>query len=540
MIRLVSFAGLGVAVGGLLLILNGQGSVGNPLLVIGLVTAIWMGTNRLVARAGSGKKRVSPALLENAILSGRIGHARVDDIKQTGLFINEQPNCRLELTVQPLTGPAFRTVLIGIITLVDLPRFEAGSLHPVIILAQDGPEIALVGDLETREALLQRVSHLNVPPASSAGEIRKPTRRKLSDDGTPKYSLLGYGLARTVLNWVVALVMFAAGVMAPLLFFPRTLDHLMHAIPQGQLKLDSWDGYYLKTQMAELQAQIGHDVVSEVTIWSGRVMVDVLVDPSASLHSPVHEWVMEGTSITNKGRVSSIIDAPFALSDVNWESISDLLDQAIAQADLEHLETRSITISRFSEDPVADLRIRIYLSGKFGTAQFMAKPDGSTLTAYGGDLPEVADGFAFRPGYLGPIMAQFLAELGHDQIVDLSISNSRISIDAISAPGSSEAHSWVIVGATIYRSGTVSSFPNEVHETFSAGQVNWDAIAYLVEQAHAASGIPVGTAKAVWVYFDHDTVFSDGTLTLRITITDTAGYTTFYANPDGSGFRTER
>lgn len=61
------------------------------------------------------------------VSAGRVALVRIDGIRTTGMFINDQPVCELEVTVQPRQGQAFRTRMSRRITYVEIPHISPVS-----------------------------------------------------------------------------------------------------------------------------------------------------------------------------------------------------------------------------------------------------------------------------------------------------------------------------------------------------------------------------------------------------------------------------
>ncbi|WP_250504964.1 hypothetical protein [Bowdeniella massiliensis] len=79
----------------------------------------------------------SQTLIRNAVAAGRVALIRIDGIRTTGMFINDQP----------------------------------GELLPGVVLTHDGPEAAFVTDPVLYGEVEARVAGLTVPPAATAGEV---------------------------------------------------------------------------------------------------------------------------------------------------------------------------------------------------------------------------------------------------------------------------------------------------------------------------------------------------------------------------------
>lgn len=139
--------------------------------------------------------------------------ARVESIRRTGLELNDQPQCDLELVVSPKpgTGRPYATTTRAILDVVTLATFQPGS---VIVVARPDPA-------------LPDVSLVPYPPADMAVAARAEARREPGEGSIPSRdrvpvqqstTLPATGFpAPTAGSLLLGLVLAAAGGVAVLL-----------------------------------------------------------------------------------------------------------------------------------------------------------------------------------------------------------------------------------------------------------------------------------------------------------------------------------
>jgi hypothetical protein len=69
--------------------------------------------------------------------SGRVGTATVTAVRQTGTFINNNPECELDLQVSVDGGEAYAVTHRQVLAMVALPGFQPGASVPVRVDPND-------------------------------------------------------------------------------------------------------------------------------------------------------------------------------------------------------------------------------------------------------------------------------------------------------------------------------------------------------------------------------------------------------------------
>ncbi len=122
-LRLITSAALDSLLGGAIIALVGPPGDGGLVIGVSLTVAILGVVLTGVASSMRGSVAASSEAIQQARDARRLGVARIDALRQTGTQINDQPLCDIDVTVRPLTGPAYATTIRTIVTLTDLPRF---------------------------------------------------------------------------------------------------------------------------------------------------------------------------------------------------------------------------------------------------------------------------------------------------------------------------------------------------------------------------------------------------------------------------------
>jgi hypothetical protein len=74
---------------------------------------------------------------------GTPAKAVIQQVWQTGAYINNNPQIGMQLEVQPTNGAPYVTQLNAVIPLVNIPQFQPGAVVPVKIHPQDPSKVAL-------------------------------------------------------------------------------------------------------------------------------------------------------------------------------------------------------------------------------------------------------------------------------------------------------------------------------------------------------------------------------------------------------------
>jgi hypothetical protein len=125
------------------------------------ITEILAGTSILVVLAICGGTLLSLALTigitvfalrfirktvgqnRGVLQDGIPAQARIVNVRQTGVMLNNQPQIAFDLEVQPPGGTPYPVQAKAIIPLINIPQFQPGAEIPVKIHPTDPTQIAL-------------------------------------------------------------------------------------------------------------------------------------------------------------------------------------------------------------------------------------------------------------------------------------------------------------------------------------------------------------------------------------------------------------
>lgn len=345
MLRLLAFAALGAAIGGLVVSLLGNPDPG--MLVFGIAIGVCIAATT-VSRLGGGLAAAlpSPAAVQEARDARRLGRARIDAVRQTGTFVNEQPVCDIDVTVVSLTGDAWATTIRRLVPLTELPAYQAGLERDVAILLEGGPEIAFAdGELSPAE-----IARLVVPPRSEVDVRPIPPGTRI-DKGRRRGPLIGIGRPGRPLRLAVfTLVAVLAGVVV-VLPFREAVGLTLDAWSDGRWSVDMRHPDALKTAEGALQDAIGHDRVVSITVIPDAVIVDAPIRVGAV---ETDEWTYRGGVVSHDGAAHSqpeLAEEQFSWSDVALDRLWPAMEQASAQSGLP-TDGASARIERATDDDV--------------------------------------------------------------------------------------------------------------------------------------------------------------------------------------------
>lgn len=361
------------------------GPPGAGWLIIGIAlpVAIASGVFVLVGRSVAGGVTASTEAVTAARDAGRFGMARIDALRQTGTQINDQPLCDIDLTVRPLTGPAYATTLRSIVPLTEIPTFQPGTLREVVLLLDGGPEVAFVdGEISPTKR-----AGLVVPDRSAVPVAAMPRYTRISN-GRRRGPLLGAGRAGRPLRVLAYLAVAVLAGTAVTLPHQEALGQTISALQDGRLHPDLRDADTLAQAEAALEREIGHDQVVSIVVLPDLVIVDAPIEPGSTR---IDQWMYRAGQVSHSGAAPTQPDSPaetFSWSDVSPSSIRPTLDEA---SDMSGLPVDDATVSfRRASDgdihsetfgaPVGPVEMRFGLDDDYDSAFFRAGADGSGLT----------------------------------------------------------------------------------------------------------------------------------------------------------------
>ena len=75
--------------------------------------------------------------------SGISAQATIQNVWQTGTYVNNSPQVGMQLEVRPPTGVPYVAQVNAIIPLINIPQFQPGAVVPVKIHPTDPSKVAL-------------------------------------------------------------------------------------------------------------------------------------------------------------------------------------------------------------------------------------------------------------------------------------------------------------------------------------------------------------------------------------------------------------
>ena len=283
------------------------------------------------------------AEIRDAQRNGRSRAALILERRQTGWYVNEQPQLEFTLLVDNHDGWPFVTTAKKIVSLLALHETEPGTL--ITVLHPD-PEYGDVHIVE--EPTPKPLRNLSPDAARTAQEL--PSR----DGRKARGSTLG-----VVATSLVALVI--GGTVAPFLAEPKTLEYLrfitegrtedMHLLNHEVL----FEPEVLSAGLDLLVREIGHDEVHSVTISPTRMRVDA---PTAAGATTVDTFTIQDTQIIDQepSRFEAVAmdseqwqEESFRLSEVDWDGVLAAVPHAqelVLARGFVDPELRSISVDR--------------------------------------------------------------------------------------------------------------------------------------------------------------------------------------------------
>ncbi len=108
---------------------------GSIVLTIALTIGITIFARRLI------NKTVGPN--RGVLQNGMPAQAKIVNVRQTGVMLNNQPQILFDLEVQPPGGAPYRTQTKAVIPMVNIPQFQPGVEVPVKIHPSDPTQVVM-------------------------------------------------------------------------------------------------------------------------------------------------------------------------------------------------------------------------------------------------------------------------------------------------------------------------------------------------------------------------------------------------------------
>jgi hypothetical protein len=382
-LRLFAFIAGGVLAGAILVSIIAPEDAEGGLIGIAATGLIigFVGTS--LGRGTRGMLAPSQEAVQTARDARRLGLARVDALRQTGTQINDQPVCEIDVTVRPLGGEPFATTITKVVPIVEIPAFQAGSEHEVLILLDGGPETMFLsgGDLSPSERRVLTV------PSRDAVPVRLVAPHTRIVRGRRRGPLIGIG--RRSRPWRIAAFLLAGIIAATVVVLPyrEAVAQTIASIGDGRLRPDARRPEVVRDALAAITTEIGHEQVVSIGVYEDFVIVDA---PLRVGDTRTDEWMYRSGRVSHRGAASSQPDSAaeqFSISEVSVERIWPLLQRA-SQTTGTTIGDANVRIARTSDgdvdsptfgQPTGAPEISFGIGDDYGDTWFVAAADGSGL-----------------------------------------------------------------------------------------------------------------------------------------------------------------
>lgn len=382
MIRLLFFVGAGMTLGSVVVFVVGPPGAGEATFSIGMILAVLTGILMVIAKSTRGMAAASTKDLDAARSDGRMALARIDAVTQTGTLINDQPVCDLDLSVQPLDGPAYRARVRKLVRLVDIPLFQPGRLCAVAVLSVDGAEVALVDDDISQPPYVG----MTVPPAVELGQLRLPEPGARTIDGRRRGPLIGIGPKGRRLRLVLFAVVLLVSAALTTLPYSTAVAQSIAAMAQGRVTADLRQPEVTAEAVASLTAAIGHDEVVSILVSEDFILVDAPVSPGST---DTDRWEYRRGEVTRDGPAPSQPDSAveqFSLGEVSWPKLWAAMQTAADAEGIDSLSGVALRLERKidgdTDSPTfaqhaGPVRASFWFDGDYRSVYYDVAPDGT-------------------------------------------------------------------------------------------------------------------------------------------------------------------
>ncbi|GAA1415381.1 hypothetical protein AUR04nite_20850 [Glutamicibacter uratoxydans] len=385
MLRMLFFAGLGVVLAGFGLSYLGVEEGLGWGLGLGMSISIFSGTLIIIGKAMKAGALVPTEALQQARAEGRIGHAIVQSLSQTGTKINDEPVCNVVVAVQPPQGMPFLGQVKMIVPLTLLPRYQPGELHEVAFFGPDSTHVYFT------EKPAVNPPH-TIPVAATASNPVQLTPAKVNNQGKLYSPILGSGkrgLPLRMLAYVLALLVGAGALLLP---YQDRVAAGYTAITEHRLTADLRTEGQMKFVIDEFQRRAGHRSAVELSISKDRVNAAL---PIAEGKQETNDWSYSKAYAEDKGPAMIQPKSEreqFSMDEVNWDSIWPALQKGSQQAEIPVSEDAIVLVDRSTISDVhspdfiqayGPVQIRFTLEDDYHQAFFVMDANGKNLKMTG-------------------------------------------------------------------------------------------------------------------------------------------------------------
>ena len=430
-----------------------------PLMILGLFL-----------KSGAKKQQI----YQDAKANGRIKAALILDRRQTGTFVNEQPQVQFTLLVDRSGRRPFVTTARAIVSLLDMHQIVPGQL---IAVAHPDPDFSNVHPL-TGETPPTPSQTLTPEAASSAAEL--PAQKT---GASPSF----------VTALVAAFLISAIG--APFLVTPNPLPYVQYLLGGKQGSVSRLDHAFLfeadelEKSLEAMTAELGQDKVAAVQIFESSLDAEVQEAPDSLKIDSVtvrdHEIIeREPYGELEPEMLEEYAGGPFNVFDVNWRAVLDRVPEAAKLAEAQGLnapELHAIS-AQPGDSSLAPIEVHLGFRDDHGYSQLYLTPDGEiAANEKFALLPEAERAAYFYDAENFRAAAQeMLDTVGAEEILEITNFGDRLYLDAF-IPAESGVGTGQSVSMT-YREGRLAdveapeSTKASADERFSLDDLDWVSV----------------------------------------------------------------
>ena len=529
MIRVLSFFALGAAVALGLITSLGVSDLQGWSTGFGIAAAVLFVASLMLGKAQQAKEHYVG--IQRARTAGRVRAALVLHRRETGTYLNEQPEVEFTLLVDRHEGPPFRSQTRQVISILDAHETARGSL---VAVAHPDPEFGNVYLVD--DPVPHSTQFLSAEAAHNAPEL--PHRRATNASTRP-----------SVVRIVAATAAFLVGaIVIPLLVHPNlpaaVSAHMSgETFSEGDSEQSESPNTIGQDSLFDIEAlfmtidvliyETGHDetfslYISDTTL-TAEVPIEVGSDKGDSI-TVRHYEVTERRPMTIQPDASE--DERFLLFDIDWEGVYAFIPEArdiAVDRGLTDAELQSIRAELSSSD-IGWLEITLNFSGDYGNETVGLSPDGELLPSEQIALlpEEERETYLFDPEAFQEAVDEIRETVDIDRVIEVNHWGDRFEIE-----GYREGESGVPLITTVeYRNGRIESIEEEHNthvkpeEVFALDDLDWAAILGGIPELQSEMAA-VGIADAQPAHFvaQNNRVPLEGTyvLTLRLYFDNEAG-----------------
>lgn len=425
----------------------------------------------IIARVSRGQ-RISRNVLEKAVAEDRVRAAMIVSRRETGTYINDQPQVEFTLLVDRREGDAFLTKARRVVSFLDVDETRPGVVVAVLHPGSDSGTVHFA-DLPIPES--SRELSLEVAKAAHEipNEIAKTTTKRLTG----------------LLVCAVAFLLGALG--GPLLASPKVFSHaqeiLAGTVEDGSETEAGWNAPTnlfeaddLRESLEVLISESGHEEVFAVHFSESMLHADMPIELGAQVGDSV---ALRDREVISSEPMSIQPSEPdrerFLLEEVNWGAVIDGIPAAqqhavelgLGDAQLEH-----IYVSRSHID-LAPIEATLSFEGAYGSERITLDASGKLLP---GEtlrlLPEsVLNTYLFEPQAFDVALEQVHNYAGTDQAIRVMHHGNRFEVEAYESTGDGAATITTIT----FRNGRIESAEarpaaSEEHDdVFDMREIDW-------------------------------------------------------------------